>query len=357
MAKSLDSISESSESDVTSCSSPLETSSCDPPEKMSLILDPLEDLHEDLALKNYQQLSEIGSGAYGVVYRARDLRSATQDVVAIKKVTVPLTSEGVPVTLLREIGLLKSLESFNHPNIVRLLDICHGRRLEREKFLMIYLVFEHMDQDLASYLSRVPSPGICPEKIKEIIYFILNGVDFLHSNRIVHRDLKPQNVLISRSGQIKLADFGLARLYEQTQSLTTVVVTLWYRAPEVLLLTSYASPVDIWSVGCIFAELFNRRPLIKGDSEVDQIQKIFQMIGSPKRSEWPSASALRYEAIASGYGDGMPIQKSVPDMCSQDSKSLLKSMLTFDPNVRITAQDALKHPYFSEYDEYPPITL
>ena len=317
-------------------------------------IDPLNDANFDYGFKRYQELSEIGSGAYGVVYKARDLKSPTQDVVALKKITVPLTSEGVPVTLLREIGLLKSLESFSHPNIVKLLDICHGRRLERERFLMIYLVFEHLEEDLSSYLSKCPSPGFCPERIKEITWFILKGVDFLHSNRIVHRDLKPQNVLVSKTGQIKIADFGLARLYEQTQSLTTVVVTLWYRAPEVLLMTSYASAVDIWSVGCIFAELHIRRPFIRGESEIDQLQKIFITLGSPKRSEWPVSAALRYE-VAVGYGDGIPFGKLIPEMCSDDSKSLLKQMLTFDPMNRISAQDALKDGYFAEYEEFPPI--
>lgn len=116
---------------------------------------------------------------------------------------------------------------------------------------------------------------------------ILTGLDFLHSNNVVHRDLKPANILVTSSGQVKIADFGLARFYLQAQTLTLVVVTLWYRAPEVLLQSSYATAVDIWSCGCIFAELVNRRALFAGRSENDQLYKIFSWIGAPSPLEWP----------------------------------------------------------------------
>ena len=123
-------------------------------------------------------------------------------------------------------------------------------------------------------------------------------MDFLHTNRIVHRDLKPANILVTNEGRLKLADFGLARIYQQTQPLTAVVVTLWYRAPEVLLQSSYASPVDLWSVGCIFAELFTRRPLFCGQSENDQLCKIFEIIGAPLKSEWPKELPLSWDTFA-----------------------------------------------------------
>ena len=255
--------------------------------------------------ENYERISEIGAGTYGVVFKARDLRSkdhknqsTANEVVAMKRVTVPChEEEGIPIGLLREIALLKSLESYSHPNIVKLLDICTGKRLRREKF-HLYLIFEHVEQDLAAYLENCPSPGLCPSRIKEIAFFILKGIDFLHSNRIVHRDLKPSNVLVAKSGQIKLADFGLARIYESSVSLTTTVVTLWYRSPEVLLRTSYASSVDIWSIGCIFAELFTRQALIPGRSEAEQLQKIFQLIGSPPAKHWPEDCTIRYEIVS-----------------------------------------------------------
>ncbi|KAK7084493.1 Cyclin-dependent kinase 6 [Halocaridina rubra] len=162
-----------------------------------------------------------------------------------------------------------------------LLDICQGRvevgqRLEREQRLNLVLVFEYVDQDLDHYMKRCPSPGLEPARIKSLMHQILCGVDFLHSNRVIHRDLKPQNILVDVSGRVKIADFGLARIYDFNMRLTTQVVTLWYRAPEILLSNSYATPSDIWSCGCIFAELFRRVPVFKGKTEGDQLQRIFE---------------------------------------------------------------------------------
>ena len=188
---------------------------------------------------HYEELDLIGNGAYGTVYRARDKSSDT--IVALKKMRFNLTEDGVPMAILREISLLKQLEKFDHPNIVRLLDICHGQR--RDKEMSLYLVFEHVHQDLSSYLEKCPPPGLPQDRIKYIIWQILSGVDFLHSHRIVHRDLKPQNLLVTQEDVVKLTDFGLARIYEFYTLLTSVVVTLWYRSPEVLMGLSYATPV------------------------------------------------------------------------------------------------------------------
>ena len=153
------------------------------------------------------------------------------------------------------------------------------------------------------------------------MFQILTGVDFLHSNRIVHRDLKPANILITNNGQIKLADFGLARIYQQTQLLTAVVVTLWYRAPEVLLQSSYASPVDIWSCGCIFAELYSKKPLFAGQSENDQLCKIFDWIGVPLASEWPSDLSVPRSSFANFKS--RDLKSIIQDICS-DGKELFE---------------------------------
>ena len=184
------------------------------------------------------------------------------------------------------------------------------------------------------------------------MFQIMKGVDFLHTNRIVHRDLKPQNILIAASGEVKLADFGLARIYEQMQTLTTVVVTLWYRAPEVLLKSSYASPVDIWSCGCIFAELFTRKPLFAGQSESDQLSKIFQIIGSPGEEEWPPEVSLSWRTFSSFRA--VDLQQLIPEM-DADAKSLLRGMIHFDANKRLSANEILYQPYFADYELYPPV--
>jgi serine/threonine protein kinase len=298
---------------------------------------------------HYEELNVIGNGAYGTVYRARD--KSTDTIVALKKMRFSLTEDGVPMAILREISLLKQLEKFDHPNIVRLLDICHGQRRERE--MSLYLVFEHVHQDLASYLEKCPPPGLPQDRIKYIIWQILSGVDFLHSHRIVHRDLKPQNLLVTKEDVVKLTDFGLARIYEFYTLLTSVVVTLWYRSPEVLMGLSYATPVDIWSCGCIFAELFLRKSLFPGQYEMDQLSKIFEVIGTPSEEEWPEKAALSRSNF-----NQFPTKSwtdLVPEMDPQ-AQDLVQKMLCFNPSDRITASDALLHPYFSEHG-YAPLSF
>ena len=289
----------------------------------------------------YEEINIIGDGAYGTVYKARDTLNDT--TVAMKKVKIALSEDGVPVSALREISLLRQLGKANHPNVVKLLDICHGQQMGKK--MVLFLVFEHIDQDLDLYIERCPPPGLDPNRIKDIMWQILSGVDFLHSHRIIHRDLKPQNILISRSGSVKLADFGLARVYDMSSLLTTVVVTLWYRSPEILLESTYAMPVDIWSCGCILAELILRRPLFQGQCEIDQLRKIIEALGIPSEAEWPTNCSLMRE--------GFPIRSSrnlesyFPDQ-ETHALDLLKNMLIFNYRARISASKALLHPYFSE---------
>ncbi|EPQ13879.1 Cyclin-dependent kinase 6 [Myotis brandtii] len=167
-------------------------------------------------------------------------------------------------------------------------------------------------------------------KEEDMMFQLLRGLDFLHSHRVVHRDLKPQNILVTSSGQIKLADFGLARIYSFQMALTSVVVTLWYRAPEVLLQSSYATPVDLWSVGCIFAEMFRRN-----------------VIGLPGEEDWPRDVALPRQAFHSK--SPQPIENFVSDIDEQ-GKDLLLKCLTFNPAKRISAYGALSHPYFHDLE-------
>ncbi|XP_043480793.1 cyclin-dependent kinase 4-like [Leptopilina heterotoma] len=301
----------------------------------------------------YQELSLIGNGAYGTVYKAKDLTSG--QVVALKKVRVPLTEDGLPTSTLREIATLKQLERFEHPHIVRLLDVCQGNylqlplednRSERvDRGLTLWLVFEHVERDLASYLSSCATTGINSCTRQRMSKEILQGVDFLHSHRITHRDLKPQNLLVTSEGRIKIADFGLAKTYDFEMRLTSVVVTLWYRAPEVLLGCPYATPVDIWSIGCILAEINRLSPLFPGTSEGDQLDRIFQVIGTPPRHEWPDNVSLSQTAFPER--NVKPLDRIIPNI-NANGLDLIKNMLTFKPQDRITAAQALKHSYFSE---------
>uniref|UniRef100_G3NSR9 cyclin-dependent kinase n=1 Tax=Gasterosteus aculeatus aculeatus TaxID=481459 RepID=G3NSR9_GASAC len=275
----------------------------------------------------YEPVAEIGEGAYGKVYKARDLKNGGR-FVALKRVRVQTEEEGMPLSTIREVAVLRQLEAFDHPNVVRLFDVCTVSRTDRETKLT--LVFEHVDQDLTTYLEKAPDPGVPPETIKHMMYQLLQGLDFLHSHRVVHRDLKPQNILVTSGGQIKLADFGLARIYSFQMALTSVVVTLWYRAPEVLLQSSYATPVDLWSVGCIFAEMFRR-----------------SVVGVPSVEDWPQEVALPQTAFTSRHPK--PIEDLVPDMDEQ-GRALLMQFLAFNSSRRISAFVALSHPYFQSVD-------
>ncbi len=216
---------------------------------------------------------------------------------------------------------------------------------------------------------KCKSENVSSLSFQYLIWQILSGVDFLHSHRIVHRDLKPQNLLVTKDNVVKLTDFGLARIYEFYTLLTSVVspltschwqlicncqclqvVTLWYRSPEVLMGLSYATPVDIWSCGCIFAELFLRKPLFPGQNEMDQLNRIFDIIGSPKEEEWPENVGLAKNNFQSrGPKDWKDL---VPEMDPQ-AQDLVQKMLCFSPSKRITASEALMHPYFSEYGFEP----
>jgi len=285
-------------------------------------------------LDRYEKLQKIGEGTYGVVYKSKD--KVTGQMIALKKIRLEHEDEGVPSTAIREIAILKELQ---HPNIVRLFDVVNSQN-------KLYLVFEFLDQDLKKYMDSVDV--IEPPLVRSYIYQLVSGLLFCHRRRILHRDLKPQNLLIDRKGTIKLADFGLARAFGvPLRPYTHEVVTLWYRAPEILLGSqAYSTPVDMWSTGCIFAELLAKRPLFPGDSEIDQLFRIFRTMGTPTEDLWHGVTSLPDFKPNFPKWKKADITKTIPgaDALALD---LLEKMLIYEPAHRISAKDALQHPYFS----------
>lgn len=279
----------------------------------------------------------IGSGAYGVVFRARDRRD--QSVVALKKVKLnnnDTDEDGVPSSSLREIGLLKDLK---HPNVLRLLDVQISNT-------SLYLVFEHLDLDLKKLLDKNRS-GLPQQLVKSYMLQLLQGLAYCHARRILHRDLKLQNLLVDRKGSIKLADFGLARsIGLPIRTYTHEVVTLWYRSPELLLKTTHYGPsVDLWSLGCIFAEMQTNKVLFPGDSEIDQIYRIFRTLGTPDDTNWPRFKEMpAYRHFPKFKGRGVESYIGAKDA---DAVDLLSKFLTYDPDNRISAKQALDHPYLA----------
>lgn len=190
-----------------------------------------------------------------------------------------------------------------------------------------------------------------PMLIKSYMYQICMAIKFCHGRRILHRDMKPQNLLIDQNGAIKIADFGLGRAISvPVRAYTHEVVTLWYRAPEILLgVTKYSCPVDVWSIGAIFAEMSNKRPFFHGDSEIDQLYRIFRLLGTPTEQIWPGVTSLpEYKGVFPKWAPGS-LDKHVPRM-EESGIDMLKQMLVYDPAHRLSALRSVEHPYFSDLD-------
>lgn len=294
-------------------------------------------------MDQYEKVEKIGEGTYGVVYKARD--RLTNETIALKKIRLEQEDEGVPSTAIREISLLKEMQ---HGNIVRLQDVVHSEK-------RIYLVFEYLDLDLKKHMDSCPELAKNPRLIKTFLYQILRGIAYCHSHRVLHRDLKPQNLLIDRrTNALKLADFGLARAFGiPVRTFTHEVVTLWYRAPEILLGSRhYSTPVDVWSVGCIFAEMVNQKPLFPGDSEIDELFKIFRVLGTPNEETWPGVSSLPDFKSAFPKWPPKDLASVAPNL-EPAGIDLLSKMLYLEPSRRITARNALEHEYFKDLGVVP----
>lgn len=281
----------------------------------------------------------LGEGTYGKVYKARC--SQTGDLVALKCMKLDAHEEGVPSTAIREVALLKEL---NHKNVVKLLDVlCRPGKL--------VLVFDYSENDLKKFM-KSKSGRLPPSQVKDFAHQLCLGTEFCHANRIIHRDLKPQNLLIDNSLRLKIADFGLARAFVvPVPKYTHEVVTVWYRPPEILLGAQlYSIPVDIWSIGCIFAEMATGAPLFAGDSEIDTIFKMFQKLGTPTEAMWPGLSELPCfkPTFPKWPAKGWANIRNTAAQVGEVGVDLLEQFTFYDPRKRCSARRALAHAYFAD---------
>nr|KAF6379276.1 male germ cell associated kinase [Myotis myotis] len=284
-------------------------------------------------MNRYTTMRQLGDGTYGSVLMGKSNESG--ELVAIKRMKRKFYSWDECMNL-REV---KSLKKLNHANVIKLKEVIR----ENDH---LYFIFEYMKENL--YQLMKDRNKLFPESvIRNIMYQILQGLAFIHKHGFFHRDMKPENLLCMGPELVKIADFGLARELRSQPPYTDYVSTRWYRAPEVLLRSSvYSSPIDVWAVGSIMAELYTLRPLFPGTSEVDEIFKICQVLGTPKKSDWPEGYQLA-SSMNFRFPQCVPINlKTLIPNASNEAIQLMTEMLNWDPKKRPTASQALKHPYF-----------
>ncbi|XP_059612712.1 cyclin-dependent kinase 10 [Phlebotomus argentipes] len=291
------------------------------------------------SVSEFEKLNRIGEGTYGIVYRAKDTK--TNEIVALKKVRMDQEKDGLPISGLREIRILMSCD---HENIVKLKEVVVGRSLES-----IFLSLEYCEQDLASLLDNMQT-NFSESQVKCLILQVLRGVKYLHENFIIHRDLKVSNLLLTDKGTVKIADFGLAKYFGiPSKPSTPQVVTLWYRAPELLLGAKVQSTaVDIWAVGCILGELLGHKPLLPGTTEIGQLELIVDLLGTPSDGIWPEFSSL--PAVQNFTLKHQPynnLKQRFPWLSAAGLR-LLNFLFMYDPKKRATAEECLHSSYFKE---------
>ncbi|GAX76672.1 hypothetical protein CEUSTIGMA_g4118.t1 [Chlamydomonas eustigma] len=290
-------------------------------------------------MENYVKGAVLGTGTFGEVYKAT--HKQTGEVVAVKKIRVVDAKEGINVTALREIKILRELKGC--PNIVNLLDAWTLKK-------NILLVFDFMVGDLEAII-KDKAIVLSASDIKSYMQMIMKGLADCHRCWVIHRDMKPNNCLISPTGELKLGDFGLSRLLgspERGRPYTNQVFARWYRSPELLYgSTMYGFAPDVWAAGCIFAELLLRRPWFPGESDIDQLGKVFQALGTPSEESWPGVTSLpnylEFQKVLA------PPLKNLFPKASEDALDLLSKMVALDPKKRLMAHQVLAHRFFSTF--------
>ncbi|KAL8943334.1 MAG: hypothetical protein Q9211_001029 [Gyalolechia sp. 1 TL-2023] len=289
--------------------------------------------------------SVVGSGTYGKVFKA--IHVYTKNLVALKKIRMDGEKDGFPVTAIREIKLLQSLK---HENVVCLQEVM----VENND---CFMVFEYLSHDLTGLLNH-PTFKLDHSHKKHLAKQLFDGLSHLHRRGVLHRDIKAANILISNTGLLKLADFGLARFYSKTgqPDYTNRVITIWYRSPELLLgETQYGPAVDIWSAACVMIEIFTKHAIFPGDGgEINQLEKIYNVLGTPTRSEWPGLVDMAwFELLRPLERKHNTFAEKYQERLTPAAFELLQAMFLYDPTKRPTASDVLEHPYFTTEEPAP----
>lgn len=307
-------------------------------------------LTQERSTSVYQRIMQVGEGTYGKVYKAKN--TITGKLVALKKLRLQGEREGFPITSIREIKLL---QSFDHPNVSTIKEIM----VESQK--TVYMIFEYADNDLSGLLLN-KEVKISHSQCKHLFKQLLLGMEYLHDSKILHRDVKGSNILIDNQGKLKITDFGLARKMNSRTDYTNRVITLWYRPPELLLgTTNYGAEVDMWGCGCLLVELFNKTAIFQGSNELEQIESIFKIMGTPTIKNWPTLydmpwffmimpqQTTKYTSnFSEKFGSILPSAK-----CLQ----LATNLLCYDQKKRFTAIEALQSDYFKEEPKPEPLVL
>ncbi|XP_077981972.1 cyclin-dependent kinase 17-like isoform X2 [Glandiceps talaboti] len=285
-------------------------------------------------LETYTKLDKLGEGTYATVFKGKS--KLTDNLVALKEIRLE-HEEGAPCTAIREVSLLKDLK---HANIVTLHDIVHTEK-------SLTLVFEYLEKDLKQYMDDCGNI-MSMNNVMIFLFQLLRGLAYCHKRRVLHRDLKPQNLLINEKGELKLADFGLARAKSvPTKTYSNEVVTLWYRPPDVLLgSTEYSTHIDMWGVGCIFYEMAAGRPLFPGSTVEDELHLIWKVLGTPCEDTW-SGISLHEEFQSYNFPQYQPepLINHAPRL-DADALNLLSLLLKFEGKMRVSAKEAVKHSFF-----------
>jgi len=289
-------------------------------------------------MERYENLGLVGEGSYGMVLKCR--HKDTGQLVAIKKFLESEEDKMVKKIAMREVKMLKQLQ---HDNLVNLIETFRRRK-------RLYLVFEFVDHTVLDELEKCPN-GLDENTCRKILWQVLKGTEFCHHHNIIHRDIKPENILVSKSGIVKICDFGFARTLAQPgEAYTDYVATRWYRAPELLVGdTKYGRAVDIWAVGCLLSEMLTGEPLFPGDSDIDQLYHIIRCFGNltPRHKEVFQRNPLFVGMRLPEVRDIVALEKKF-NRVSSESLSLMKQCLQLDPDKRPTCTELLKHDLFSK---------